>query len=393
MNKPPQIGFRIAPELLESFKAKVEAEGSTVTKVLTELINQYVAADKTAGHNPPASSTTSTSSAPNLNTAESYQHSARVDNLERLVISMIDTSALANRIASLEIRFLDAIKLLERYVSSAEQHQKVPDSSRQAPHYQAPSAEEDVLQSRLAEIEKRLANQQQLLVKQIEKQIDDLLADTKDQLADQLAHQNEQARNLQQSIANQQSEFTDALTEIESRLSDRLNQHAAQFASLNQVVADLQKQQDRAATSSNKNSSNGSAQTSTQKSASKNKSRTNQTSKEQTGEAPDKESKPDSSTKTKKADVSHSQQSQPSTNAEIKVENGYIVIDGVRKRLLLPKEAIEIARKHGLKGDHKALEKLSRPPIKSEVYARYGLGVVPELRGGRGVRNAWYYEL
>ncbi|MBD2054649.1 hypothetical protein H6F88_01155 [Oculatella sp. FACHB-28] len=367
MTNPPQIGFRISPELHESFKAKVEAENSTVTKVLTELINQYLAADKIEAQSPSASSRTTTSSAPHLNSAESYQHSYRVDNLERLVVSMLDTSALANRIASLEIRLLDAIKLLERYTLTADNSWQVTASTRQTPSNQAASADNSALQSRLTEVENQLANQQQLLSKQIEQQLADLLADIKDQLADQLTHQNEQARNLEQSFTDQQSEFTAALTEVESRLSDRLNQHAAQFTILNQVITNLQ------------NSSQPSAQKST--------------SKQQAGEAPNTNSKPNSSAKNKEADVSHSQPSQSSVNAEIDVEDGYVVVNGVRKRLLLPKEAMKIAKEHGFEGDDQALAKLSRPRIRPETYARYGLGVVPELRGGRGTRKAWYYEI
>lgn len=194
-----------------------------------------------------------------------------------------------------------------------------------------------------------------------------MLADIKDQLADQLTHQNEQTRNLEQSFKDQQSEFTAALAEVESRLSNRLNQHAAQFTILNQAITDLQ------------NSSQPAAQ--------------KLTSEQQAGDALDTNSKPNSSAKTKKADVSHSQPSQSSVNAGIKVEDGYVVVNGVRKRLLPPKEAMKIAKEHGFEGDYKALEKLSRPPIRPETYARYGLGVVPELRGGRGTRKAWYYDL
>jgi hypothetical protein len=66
---------------------------------------------------------------------------------------------------------------------------------------------------------------------------------------------------------------------------------------------------------------------------------------------------------------------------------------GTRKKLLYSTEAFAIAQEKGYPGDKRQLVRLVERKGWEEAYRQFGLGVVPERRGKRGERRAWFYAL
>lgn len=405
MNKQPQIGFRIDPELQKALRAKAEAEGLNVSQVLVELVNQYLAGGKfNQPISPLSNSATSPPPASYTGSPESLaQPNHRIDHLERLVISMFDTTTLTHRIASLEIRLIDVVKLLERCLTTVDLQQERGHAASQHDREQASFTDRAAVDSRLAEVEHQLANlftrQQQMLDEQVQQLLTNVLAEVKLQVADQFAQQSEQIHDLQQMMASQKNESIAAMAEIESRFNAQLEQHSSQISELIQQVVEQQKQQNRSP-DLNSSSENTTQEThsATPSSASRKKGKASEipvTAKKISQGEPNSSQKSKKTKKTTGAQPESSPSSPSSTGASLQVEDGYVVIDGVRKRLLVPKEALEVARRNNpqFKGGTEHLRRLTVPEDRAAL-RQLGLEAIPQLKGGRGTRsNAWYYEL
>ena len=394
MPKFSQISFRIDQDTREAFKAKLVAEGSDMSKVLNRLVRQFIAGSATTE----LQTTVSDENGSSL--LDRPQNLHRLDTLERSVLSMLDTAGLANQIALLEIRLTAAIKVLEhQMLSSSRPHEG---SEAQKLYFQSILTAISNVETQLAAIEKELANdaekRQQTHTSDDEQVVAKLLANIKAAVAEQIAQQSVPLSEIAQKITDQQVEHQAQLAQVEARIATQIEAYQAQVARLIPKMSSAQQQKDSAPTDSPTSAASSQANQAT------GKSQGNKASSPQVGKITaesDKtvatESAPSAQQGKKTKDKQEEGQSSASppltNNGYALTDDGYVVINGVRKKLLLPNEAHEVAKKHGFKKDSKAFGKLSPSPLDPKVYRPYGLGIIPELRGTSGSRKAWYYEL
>ena len=349
-----QISFRIDQDTREAFKAKLVAEGSDMSKVLNRLVRQFIAGSATTE----LQTTVSDENASSL--LDRPQNLHRLDTLERSVLSMLDTAGLANQIALLEIRLTAAIKVLEHQIlSSSRPHEG---SEAQKLYFQSILTGISTVETQLAAIEKELANDvekwQQAHISDDEQIVAKLLANIKAAVAEQIAQQSVPLSEIAQKITDQQVQHQAQLAQVEARIATQIEAYQAQVARLIPKMSSAQQQKDSAPTDSPTSAALSQANQATGEPQG-NKASSPQVGKRtaESNKTVSTKSSPSAQRSQKPKEVKQ-ETGQPPASPTL-TEDGYVVIDGVHKKLLQPGEALKVAKRHGFEKDHKAFGKLS----------------------------------
>ena len=400
-SQPPQISFRVPHTTHEALKAKTKSESQTVTGLMKSFIDQYLEGKPSDDPHPIAPPATTALPIHPMSQLDVSRNERRLDSLERLTMSMLDMTAVTNRIASLEIRFVDFINLLEKRFPAIDGYNPALSTSiSQSATESQMSESESPLLDRLAKIKDQLANclkGQQLQDQRIYQAIAEFKATIEQLLATQLADHNARLQEMQQSMSVRYDENLESLTEIKANLVGQIEQHLVQIPALTEAMANLQQQvqatKPPASLPMTPESSTPSKDAVSVSTAHKAKAAQQQakplvSQPENTSTASSDAAKQPNS---KKKAVS--QIVEQSTSSSLTVDGDSVVIDGARKKLLQSNEAFAIAQQHGYTGDNKQFIDLAKRKNLEQVLRPFGVGVMPELRGKRGERRAWFYAL
>ena len=317
------------------------------------------------------------------------------------MMSMLDMTAVTNRIASLEIRFVDFINLLEkRFPAVAGYDLALSTSMSQSATGSQMVESVPPLLERLAKVEDQLANcieSQQLQDHRIHQAIAEFKANIEQLLATQFADHNAQLLEFQQSLSVRYDENLESLTAIKANLVGQIEQHLVQIPALTEAITNLQQQvqaiKPSASLPRTPDRSTPSKDAVSVSNAHKTKAAQQQTKPlvsqpKNTSTVSRDAAKPPS--RKKKAG---SQIVEQSTSSSVTVDGDSVVIDGARKKLLQSNEAFAIAQQHGYTGINKQFTNLAKRKKLEQVLRPLGLGAVPELRGKPGKHRAWFYAL
>lgn len=397
----PQISFRVSPSIHEALKAKTKSEGQTVTGLMKSLIEQYLEGKASDDLNPTTPPATTAPPMHPMSQSESSLNERRLDSLERLTMSMLDTTALTNRIASLEFRFVDFSNLLEKRLPVVAGYDPTlhTSTSQRGMGSQIPESVTPLL-ARLAKVEAQLANGmegQQLQDQSARQDLAEPKANIEPLIATQLAEYNTRLQEMQQSMSVRYDANLESLTEMKANLVGQLEQHSVQIPALAEAIANLQQQLQAAKPPA-------ALPTTPERLAPSQKAVSgNQRSKANAPRLPTKPvvSKPEaaSTVSSKTANQpdnmkqAENQKVEQSMSSGMTIDGDSVVINGKRQTMLYLNEAFEVAQKRGYKGNKSQFGKLSDRQNWAQTYRDLGLGAVPELRGKSGKRKAWFYTL
>ena len=400
-SQPPQISFRVPHTTHEALKAKTKSESQTVTGLMKSLIEQYLEGKASDDPHPTAPPATTALPIHPTSQWDASRNERRLDSVERLMMSMLDMTAVTNRIASLEIRFVDFINLLEkRFPAVAGYDLALSTSMSQSATGSQMVESVPPLLERLAKVEDQLANcieSQQLQDHRIHQAIAEFKANIEQLLATQFADHNAQLLEFQQSLSVRYDENLESLTAIKANLVGQIEQHLVQIPALTEAITNLQQQvqaiKPSASLPRTPDRSTPSKDAVSVSNAHKTKAAQQQTKPlvsqpKNTSTVSRDAAKPPS--RKKKAG---SQIVEQSTSSSVTVDGDSVVIDGARKKLLQSNEAFAIAQQHGYTGINKQFTNLAKRKKLEQVLRPLGLGAVPELRGKPGKHRAWFYAL
>ena len=408
-SQPPQISFRVPHTTHEALKAKTKSESQTVTGLMKSLIEQYLEGKASDDPHPTAPPATTALPIHPTSQWDASRNERRLDSVERLMMSMLDMTAVTNRIASLEIRFVNFINLLEkRFPAVAGYDLALSTSMSQSATGSQMVESVPPLLERLAKVEDQLANcieSQQLQDHRIHQAIAEFKANIEKLLATQLADHNARLQEMQQSMSVRYDENLESLTEIKANLVGQIEQHLVQIPALTEAMANLQQQVQATKPpaslpmtpeSSTPSKDAVSVSNAHQVKAAQQQAKPLVSQPENTSTASSDAAKQLNSDAAKQLNSKKKAVSQiveQSTSSSLTVDGDSVVIDGARKKLLQSNEAFAIAQQHGYTGDNKQFIDLAKRKNLEQVLRPFGVGVMPELRGKRGERRAWFYAL
>ncbi|PZV06451.1 MAG: hypothetical protein DCF22_23860 [Leptolyngbya sp.] len=213
---------------------------------MKSLIEQYLEGKASDAPHPTAPPAPTALSMHPMSQLDASRNERRLDSLERLTMSMLDMTAVTNRIASLEIRFVDFINLLEkRFPAVAGYDPARSTSMSQGAAGSQMSESVPPLLDRIAKVEDQLATcieGQQLQDQRSHQAIAEFKATIEQLLATQFADHNAQFLEFQQSLSVRYDENLESLTAIKANLVGQIEQHLVQIPALTEAITNLQQQ-------------------------------------------------------------------------------------------------------------------------------------------------------